>query len=72
MHTVTTRVSDDTHHKLEIIAHKTDRTRGDILRKALEEYIEDMEDVDIAIQRLNANEKRIYLKAIQRKYALEN
>jgi RHH-type rel operon transcriptional repressor/antitoxin RelB len=56
--------------KLEEIAKKTDRTRSYLVRKALEEYLEDLEDYLIAFERYTREDKE-YLTTEEVKRYLE-
>jgi RHH-type rel operon transcriptional repressor/antitoxin RelB len=56
--------------KLKEIAKKTDRTRSYLVRKALEEYLEDLEDYLIAFERYTREDKE-YLTTEEFKRYLE-
>jgi|YNPBryunderm2012_1023409.scaffolds.fasta_scaffold52697_2 RHH-type rel operon transcriptional repressor/antitoxin RelB len=56
--------------KLKEIAKKTDRTRSYLVRKALEEYLEDLEDYLIAFERYTREDKE-YLTTEEVKRYLE-
>lgn len=71
MQTITTRIPDSVYKKLRAISDEFDRTKGYLVRKAVESYIDDIEDEDVAVQRIQAREKRITLEDIQKKYDLE-
>lgn len=49
---ISVRLSKELTEKLDIIAKETDRPRSYIIKKALESYIEDFADLQIALDRL--------------------
>jgi RHH-type transcriptional regulator, rel operon repressor / antitoxin RelB len=56
------RLSDDTYERLQSLASKTGRTATFYMKAAIEEYIDDLEDLYLAEQalgRLNRGESRI-------------
>lgn len=52
MSQVTARLPDDVVAALDRAAQALHRSRADIIRQAIEAYIEDFDDLSIAIQRL--------------------
>jgi RHH-type rel operon transcriptional repressor/antitoxin RelB len=64
------RIPKVLNEKLEEIAKKTDRTRSYLVRKALEEYLEDLEDYLIAFERYTREDKE-YLTTEEVKRYLE-
>ncbi len=52
MSQVTARLPDEVVSALDRAAHALHRSRADIIRQAIEAYIEDFDDLSIAIQRL--------------------
>ena len=64
------RIPKVLNEKLEEIAKKTDRTRSYLVRKALEEYLEDLEDYLIAFERYTREGKE-YLTTEEVKRYLE-
>ncbi len=52
MQQITARVSDDLVQALDAAAAELKRSRADIVRQALEQYVEDFDDLNIAVQRL--------------------
>jgi len=49
---ISIRIPDDLARKLDSVARETDRPRSYIVQKALESYIEDIADLQIALDRL--------------------
>jgi len=50
---ISIRIPDDLAHQLDSVAKETDRPRSYIVQKALESYIEDFADLQIALDRLH-------------------
>ena len=50
---ISIRIPDDLARELESVARETDRPRSYIVQKALESYMEDFADLQIALDRLN-------------------
>ena len=51
--------------RLELLAHKTGRTKSFYAREAILRYLEDMEDTFIAIERLETPAKRWTLAELE-------
>ena len=51
--TISIRLSEETAKKLEKIANSIDRTKTYLIRKAIEQYLEEYVDYQIALDRLN-------------------
>lgn len=49
---ITTRVSDEMVEALDAAAARLRRSRADLMRQALEQYLEDFDDVSAALDRL--------------------
>ena len=52
MHQITTRVPDDLAKALDEAAEEFKRSRADIVRQALETYLENLDDLSVALERL--------------------
>ena len=52
MSQITARLSDDLVEALDAAARKLNRSRADIIRQAIERYIEDFSDLSTAVERL--------------------
>ncbi len=52
MHQITARVPDDLAKALDEAAAELKRSRADIIRQALERYLEDLDDLSVALERL--------------------
>ena len=50
---VSIRMPDELARQLDVIARETERPRSYIIQKALEQYLEDYADLQIALDRLN-------------------
>lgn len=70
MHIVTTRISEAVDNKLEVLAKETDRNKSYLIRKAIESYIQEIDDIKDAINILDSNEETISLEDIQKKHGL--
>ncbi|MGI0084562.1 MAG: type II toxin-antitoxin system RelB family antitoxin [Nitrososphaerales archaeon] len=65
------RLSSSTAKRLDRLAKEIDRTKSQLINKALEEYLEEYEDYLIAIGRLNdKNDKIISEKEMRNKLGL--
>lgn len=72
MHTVTTKLSDNLHSILSELSNETNRSRGYIMQRALENYLEEKSDILIALSRLERGEETITLEELKKKYDLES
>ena len=52
MSQITARVPDELVEALDAAAENLNRSRADIIRQALERFLEDHDDLDVALQRL--------------------
>ena len=52
MYQITARVPDDLAKALDEAAAEFKRSRADIIRQALERYLEDLDDLSVALERL--------------------
>ena len=53
MYQITARVPDGLVKALDAAAAELKRSRGDIVRQALERYLEDLDDLSVALERLH-------------------
>ena len=53
MHQITARVPDHLVKALDEAAAELKRSRADIVRQALERYLEDLDDLSVALERLH-------------------
>jgi predicted DNA-binding protein len=60
------QLDENLEKKLDDLCAATARNREDCLREALENYIEDMEDIIVATRRLNDGEPAIGLEEARR------
>ena len=60
------RLSKQTEERLEKVARRTGRTKSFCARQAIEEKIEEMEDLAIAIERLEHPGRRIPLEELEK------
>ena len=59
------RLAPEIMERLELLAHKTGRTKSFCAREAILRYLEDMEDTFIAIERLETPAKRWTLAELE-------
>jgi len=72
MFTVTTKITDEVNALLSSLSSETNRSKGYIMQRAIEAYIEEKSDVLIALARIEQGDSRISLDEIEKKYDLEN
>jgi RHH-type rel operon transcriptional repressor/antitoxin RelB len=72
MHTITTKVSEDLNNRLEVLSKTIDRNKSYLLRKAIENFLEEKEDYLIALHRLEQNGARVSLETLENECDLEN
>lgn len=72
MTTITARISEELDQWLSMLAKETDRNKGYIIRKAIENYIEEKADLLIALSRIEKNEETISIDELRKKYDLED
>jgi predicted DNA-binding protein len=72
MTTITARIPDELDKSLSMLAQETERNKAYIIRKAIENYIEEKADILIALSRIEKNEKTISIEEIKKKYVLED
>lgn len=66
------RISDDMENRLQLLAHKTGRTKTYYAREALLRFIEDMEDEYLALSRIETPAKRWTLDDLEQGIDLED
>ncbi len=71
MQTITAKIPEEVHARLERLASKIDRKKSYLVRQAIEGFIEDQEDYLIAIARLSKKRKRIPLAELERELGLD-
>jgi len=64
---ISIRIPDELAEQLEGVAKETDRPRSYIIQKALESYLEDIADLQIALDRLRDKSDPIITSAEMRK-----
>ena len=64
---ISIRIPDELADQLEGVAKETDRPRSYIIQKALESYLEDIADLQIALERLRDKSDPIITGADMRK-----
>lgn len=64
---ISIRIPDELAEQLEGVAKETDRPRSYIIQKALESYLEDIADLQIALDRLRDKSDPIVTSAEMRK-----
>jgi RHH-type rel operon transcriptional repressor/antitoxin RelB len=66
------RVSEEIENRLQSLAHKTGRTKTYYARKAILEFLEDMEDTYLALERLETPQKRWTQEELEAEIDLAN
>ena len=56
---ISLRIPDDIHEQLEEIAKDTDRSKSYLIKKAIEHYLEEFADYQLALDRLNDKDDKI-------------
>lgn len=72
MFTVTTKIPDNTNKALSELAHEINRSKGYLIQRAIESYIEEKSDILIALSRIEKGEATISLDTIKEKHDLED
>lgn len=72
MHTVTTKISDSLHNALSELSNEIHRSRGYIMQRAIENYLEEKSDILVALARIERGEETISFEELQKKYDLED
>lgn len=72
MHTVTTKLPEELNIRLENLAHKADRKKSYLVRKAIEEFLNDEEDYYDALAILTRGEKTYSLESVEKELGLDN
>lgn len=52
MSQITARLPDEVVEALDAAAHRLNRSRAEIVRQAIEHYLEDFDDLSVALERL--------------------
>ena len=71
MNTLCVKIPDEINKRLDHLATQTGRTKTYYVREALVEHIEELEDIYIALRRLETPEKTYTLKEVEQKLDLE-
>jgi RHH-type rel operon transcriptional repressor/antitoxin RelB len=66
------RISEDIEKRLQLLANKTGRTKTYYARKAILDFLEDMEDSYLALERLETPQKRWTQEEIEAEIDLAN
>ena len=69
---LTLRLQKDLEKRLEKLAKKTGRTKSFYAREAILEYLDEQEDYQIAIARLEKKRPAISIKEVERRLGLED
>jgi len=65
------RLPPDIEERLDDLAKRTGRSKSFYAREAILNYLDDLEDAYLALQRLEANEERTSLEDIMKEYGME-
>jgi len=66
------RIPQDIEKRLQVLAEKTGRTKTYYARKAILEFLEDMEDTYLALERLETSQKKWTQEEIEAEVDLAN
>ncbi|NRB10821.1 MAG: ribbon-helix-helix protein, CopG family [Rickettsiaceae bacterium] len=69
---ITARIPKSLNESLNELAHETSRTKGYIVQRAIENYLEEKADILIALSRIEKGDTIITLEEIEKKYGLED
>lgn len=72
LQTITAKIPSDMNSRLHALARKTDRNRSYIIRRALEEFLDDQEDYYEALAVLARKEKTYTLEQVEKELGLDN
>ena len=72
MYTVTAKINDNVNKLLSDLALEVNRSKGYIMQRAIETYLEEKSDILIALSRIERGEATISLDDIEEKYDLDN
>ena len=70
--TITTKGPGSLNQKLEALAERTDRNKSYIMRRALEEFLQDEDDYEDALSILSSHEKTYSMEQVMRENDLQN
>jgi RHH-type rel operon transcriptional repressor/antitoxin RelB len=65
------RLPEDLYVRLDQLAKTTDRNKSYIIRRAIEEFLEEEEDYVVALSRLSANETHYGLQEVEKFLGLD-
>jgi predicted DNA-binding protein len=73
MHKITANIPEPLHARLELLASRIDRKKSALIRQALEDFLEEMEDISTAHARLASlrEEEMLTMGEIEQKYGLD-
>jgi RHH-type rel operon transcriptional repressor/antitoxin RelB len=72
MNTLCVRVPEKINKRLDHLALQTGRTKAYYVREAIVEHLEELEDIYIALRRLETPEKTYSLEEVEQKLDLED
>ena len=56
---ISLRLPEDVHEQLEEIAEDTDRSKSYLIKKAIEQYLDEFADYQLALDRINDKDDKI-------------
>lgn len=65
------RLPDELYERLESLAKTTDRNKSYIIRRAIEEFLEEEEDYLVALSRLSSHEKTYNIDEVETALGLD-
>ncbi|RJP23661.1 MAG: ribbon-helix-helix protein, CopG family [Candidatus Omnitrophota bacterium] len=69
---ITIQLEEEIEKRLNNLSTKTGRSKTDYIREAILEYLEEIEDRDLAIERLDNPSKRWTMEEVEKDLGLEN
>ncbi|MBX3453525.1 ribbon-helix-helix domain-containing protein [Ferrovibrio sp.] len=69
---LTVRIKPETERRLEALARATKRSKSHFVERAIQQYLEDREDIALAKAVLARREPRIGIKALRKKLGLDH
>ncbi|MBD3265837.1 ribbon-helix-helix protein, CopG family [bacterium] len=69
---ITLQLDDDLEKRLEALSIRTGRSKKDCIREAILEYLEEVEDRELAMERLNHPTKKLTMEEVEKNLGLED
>lgn len=69
---ITIHLDEEIEKRLDTLSTRTGRSKTDSITEAILEYLEEMEDRDLAMNRLNNPSQRLTMEEVEKELDLEN